>query len=413
MTSALAAPQPDVPTAERTRDRGLDAIRVLALALMVAAHFSFFIPASSVSAEALNFIGETAPAFFFFAFGMTFDRFLRKDRQTQVRRGLLLLWVALAHNLLVGQLHGARGLLQMDFFAFLWVCLVVLSTVEAQLRPSTRAYAVVLGVGAALLITPWGHHLLDMVESGVPGAFPLYPWGLFVVAGLLYSRAPRPHRSALCGAVAVAVGVALVVLQRSGFGLESWELAKRPMSGAYFLVTCGACAVIVAAAGRKSSASAPSPVVVFLSSNLLLCTVLHYVPVHAIGALSRYAASSANISTVLGPQSSYIAMWVGTAACFALVWPLTVGVLGFWERIRGWALFQEAGSRLAVTALLLLAIGQASVYGAHQLQWWSMNGADVPAWIASVTGALTSGILIAIMACAALQMRDSAAARRT
>ncbi len=409
MAETLAKPRPDTRTAEQTRDRGLDAVRVLALALMVGAHYSWFIPASTASADAFNFICETAPAFFFFAFGMTFDRFARKDRRTQVRRALLLLWVAVAHNLLINQLHGAPALLHMDFFAFLWASLVVLSVIDTQLRPSTRAYAVALGVGVGLALTPWGQPLQTMLERGIPGHFPLYPWGLFVIAGLLYSRARHPGRLAAYGAVAIVVGTALVVLDRVGWGLEVWELTKRPMSASYLLLMCGSCALVVAALGRKQATASPDRIVVFLSSNLLLCTVLHYIPVQIIGALSQKVVVNTNTASALGPHSSYVTMWLGAAVCFALLWPLTVGVTRLWDRLKRAKVFIAARTRQAVTALLLLAVGQASVYGAWQVRWRATNGTDIPGWIVSLTPPLVVALLIIMMTYAALRMRDAAA----
>ena len=413
MPETLAAIGLDPAPAEAPRDRGLDAVRVLALALMVAAHHSWSVPVSTASGDAFQFLGNTAPAFFFFAFGMTFDRFLRKDRKTQIGRCLLFLWVALAHNLLVAQMRGRYGLLHTDFLFVLWLCLVVLLVVEIQLRPTPRTYALVLGVGTALLVfTPWGHSIQALLEKGIPGEFQLYPWGLFVIAGLLFSRSSQPRRAALAAAVAVAVGVALVALDRSGYGLDGWALTRRPMSGPYFLILCGLSVSVVSVLRRTSASSAPSRTVVFLSSNLLLCTVLHYVPVSIVGALSGQIAGDESAATVFGRDSSYIIMWLGAGVCIALLSPLTLGVLKAWEHIRDARVVQAGRARLAFTAFAALAAAQTCLFMACDITSRSASGAYLPAWVVSLTPTVTGAVIVTAMAYAALEMREFSLGRR-
>lgn len=124
------------------RDLGLDALRVLGLLLMVTIHYFQRLPSPTALTDFLNFVGESAPAFFFFAFGLTFARFRSKTTLDKLGASLMLMYVGLAHNVLVADLT------HVDFLFFLFLARVVVDAMSS-LRNEKSAY-LMLSIGMML-----------------------------------------------------------------------------------------------------------------------------------------------------------------------------------------------------------------------------------------------------------------------
>jgi hypothetical protein len=273
----------------RERQVELDFVRGLALCLMVLSHtgVTYALAMQREPGEAARWlwqIGETAPAWFFFAFGMTLDQ-LRAKAPTIIRQRLWLFFcVAMVHNALLG------GLVQLDFLAFLWLAQVTLLAIERFLAPRSWHYAVAwCGLLASMLARP--HAYWDeWFRAIVPGFFPLVPWILFVVAGLVYQRRRAARAWWPLGVGLVVLSLSIALAQR-WIGWSSWAFNKLVLTGPYVLLLTG-CALLCCEAVRSfPDAYQRLPVVPrllgFLSRNLLLGTVLHYLPLFGFFALEH------------------------------------------------------------------------------------------------------------------------------
>jgi hypothetical protein len=313
----------------RERQVELDFVRGLALVLMVTSHtgFTYALAMKREPGEAARWlwqIGETAPAWFFFAFGMTFDQLRAKSASVVRHRLWLFFCLAIVHNALLG------GLMQLDFLAFLWLAQVTLLAIERFLEPRDWHYAVAwCGFVSSMLARPHGYWD-EWVRAIVPGFFPLMPWILFVVAGLLYQRARAARAWWPLGVGLVVLSLSMALAQ-GWIGWSSWAFNKLVLSAPYVLLLTG-CALIACEAVRSfPDAYRRLPVVPrllgFLSRNLLLGTVLHYLSVFGFFAI---AYAFVPIPVLRERQLAGVALaTLASLACLAL---LIAFARRWWER---------------------------------------------------------------------------------
>jgi hypothetical protein len=281
-------------TAERARDAALDLFRTTALGLMTAIHFARTIPTDDRLSEALKSLGSTAPALFFFAFGYTLPRFLAKPRREQAGLLTSFFLVACLHNVFMG------ALFQADFLAFLFLWNVILYTLDRQRRLGLRLpLLLALGFLALQLALPRGA-LSAIFRLLTPGAFPLLPWGILVLAGVACThprcRTARRRYLPFLGLILLALGLHLAYLLT---GEDRLLLSQSPVSPAYLLLMIGACGTWLLAADRLARLFTRLPplarAVTFTSRHLLLGTVFHYVTVFAAASLLTLLIPSCQI----------------------------------------------------------------------------------------------------------------------
>ena len=244
------------------RDVSLDIIRVVALILMLSVHWGRSVPPDAISIKLLRAIGELAPAFFFYAFGMTFERYLKKPLSWRVEQNLLLLAIGIVHSLM---LEGSP--FTSEFFLFFAASRAVLDVFLHA--PGINRYVIALGaciLGVLWLLSPSSTY--DLLKASNPGPFPVFPWILFVLAGYWHEKQRNNLAAIWVALLAVAVGGAIWL---GGMGSPT----KWPLSPSYFLITSGGVAIFIflfdAIHWKKLSQTLE-----MLSKNLLLATILHY-----------------------------------------------------------------------------------------------------------------------------------------
>jgi hypothetical protein len=331
------------------RDPGLDFVRALALVLMVVAHFPAGASGLSRYFLGLHDLSETAPVFFFFAFGMTFDRFLMKDRRTKIESSFLFLYVALAHNLII------RGLMVMDFLAFLCVWRIVLAVIESGGPIRSRYYLgfcalILLG---QLLISPGFINRLCIWSSG---KFPFESWGMFVVGGLVFARARRFSTRLLFVVLPLAFAGAVL-----GLGLDSagpaLAFTRKPLSAPYALAFFGVATLMVesvrGAAGLYRRIPIIPAVFEFISRNLLIATAVHYFAYALVADLMRAAVhiSPTAFALLQSADGRYvIGAPLSLLSTVAALW----AVIGFWERYRDSSLPARLRANIHPSAVIIL-----------------------------------------------------------
>ncbi|WP_372399316.1 hypothetical protein ABMY26_30765 [Azospirillum sp. HJ39] len=300
-----------MPNSPPARDRSLDVVRVTALAFMVAAHWGRALPDSYHLVNVLQFLFEVAPVLFFFAFGMTLDRFLRKPLGQRIESHLKLFILAVIHSL-----YGQQTPLSSDFFMFLFAARLLFD-IHSQISAASRVLvaAFLLALCGAWVLLPLSVAYGFFMPS-FPGWFPVFPWILFVAAGRIYSHRRRDPRT-----VAVAMlGLSLPLFDIFVLGRS---LSKWPLSPDYALLFTSATALAFTILDRiRWPAFLPWRTIELLSGNLLLATALHYVAVAAVtaahGELAPLLAESVS-GRYLAPAFSleYIAM--AAVAVFILI----------------------------------------------------------------------------------------------
>ncbi len=307
------------------RNPGFDVLRGGALALMVMAHFSRTIPATGGVSAGISLVGETAPAFFFFAFGLTFERFLRKPSSFKWRQTVLFLYVAVMHNIFL------RDWYVSDFLAFLLLWRTVLWGTSTLGTWHKKLWTFLsLGVLVALVISP--EPMMRRAFQGViPGPFPLMPWGLFILAGWLQGQLSVVKRGCV-GVGATALGLGLLVGAQWG-GFSYWEFDKWPMTSSYFLLLTGVGLLTLSAIEyrhqrRRLRLWEP---VTFLSKNLLLATVVHYVPVMILKEITPRLIPVASLDGNLGA----LVIVAGSVVCVVVTYWLVRLLLLVWQRLQG------------------------------------------------------------------------------
>jgi len=258
------------------RDMGLDCLRALALLLMVSIHYTRLIPDVSRPVEFLKFIGESAPAFFFFAFGMTMDKFFEKDHDRRLARLTSFLYISLLHNIFV-----ARTFVT-GFFFILWVMqalFYILHSVAA--KPARWHFVILFATIIALFIIPYQQFSI-LFSFLIPGHFPILPWGLFVITGYLFvtykdqlKRFPFLFPSLI---ICLATGCFFLSAHP---GWNNLEIRKWPMSSSYFFLFCGANMILANLADKYKEKLMKMGFlyrpILFISKYLLLAVVVSYI----------------------------------------------------------------------------------------------------------------------------------------
>lgn len=273
------------PTPPAARDRSLDIIRVTALVFMVAAHWGRAMPDAYRLVNIMQFVFELAPVLFFFAFGMTLDRFLAKPLGRRIEDHLKLFILATIHSL-----YQQNNPFSSDFFMFLFAARLLFD-VAARVGAANR---MLVGLFLLALCGAWVALPLPFVYGlfvpSFPGWFPVFPWILFVIAGRAFAHHRHSHGTAILALLGVSV--ALFDLLVLGHGLSKW-----PLSPDYALLFGSGTAVSILILDRiRWPAFLPWRTVELLSGNLLLATALHYIAVLGVtaahGALAPILAGS-------------------------------------------------------------------------------------------------------------------------
>ncbi len=341
---------PKPPETGATRDVGLDAVRCAGLLLMTGIHWYRVVPGDWQAMRLLHFIGELAPAFFFFGFGATFSRYTAKPWGEKVRLnlGMLLLALAQAAYLRIPPLS-------FDFFLFLMVSRVAM---DAACRVAKTALSrTALGAAAGLALLPlliWTPQAVDVfAQKLTPGSFPFYPWLGFVVAGSLWARWGNRPTAWLVEVALIAVAAAMYVAGKH-LGFDGWVVTKWPLSLPYLLAASGLVALFGRAARRFSSAL-PGKFLARVSRHLLLATVLHYVATKAV--LVVWARIEHQLS--LNALSAVAVSLAGTLLACAILAGLTFVTLKLWQKAYASRLFPWV--RMFACAGAALCLGLASV----------------------------------------------------
>lgn len=335
-----------------SRDPGLDAIRAMALFLMVAAHsFRQYLPVDDFSRN-LRFVYESSPAFFFFAFGMSADRFNRKESRIKVEQLLLFFYVAIAHNSTFSGGLLQRGFL-LDFLLCLWAWRVILALLEWDRKVSNRAYLIFCGCGFVLL-TLLPPAFFSSLTDGEFWSFPLLPWGLYIICGLIYVRMEKRRTRvwALAGAVAICLG--FIIWYRLAGGPGGF-FAKSPQTAAYFALFVTAAGLLVEAVRGLERWYRALPgvpgLVEFASRDLLLAFAIHYTVAYHVPRLVAFLLSGR------GGQLSAMPAWgviviplIGLGLTLAGTW----AILSIWARLAELHPFRAARVNFHLTAVLLL-----------------------------------------------------------
>lgn len=317
------------------RDIPLDILRVSALVLMASVHFGRSVPAEDFLIQMMQFLGELAPVVFFFAYGMTFQYYAEKPLPVRVTESLQLLGLGIVHSL---TLQGTP--FTSEFFTFLAVSRVVLE-IGVRMNPLSRgmlAAAAVLA-GVAWVLNPVGTY--NAFERSNQGWFPLVPWIVFVVAGYWYQKFRwHPYVPVICAASVV-------------LGLAAWLVTgeaptKWPMTPSFALIFGGATGLLAYGLDRLALASEPRSVE-FLSRNLLLATVLHYLPIWGMTVAYKYLLADGVAPEYL--PALYIIL---SAASVGLVYLLVVAALWSVELAQRIELFGLMVSAYPALCLLLI-----------------------------------------------------------
>ncbi|MEW5804227.1 MAG: hypothetical protein AB1847_19195 [bacterium] len=368
-----------MPNTTTERELGLDYIRAIALILMTSIHFARSIPGSSGSY--LSFIGESAPTFFFFAFGMTMDKFLSKAFYDRLKILVLFAYMAIAHNVFMY----SSTFFVTEFFFFLLFWQIILTAIEKEIKATRDLYLYTLLVLLVLMLIIPNEVVSNISSSLVLGPFPLLPWGIFVISGLLYSRRDRNgfiHKNGyLVPICLIMISLAFSYLSKR-IEWSNFEIVKGPLSTPYFLLFCGVNLFILKLVNDFSNLFSNIPVISkvvnFISRNLLLATVLHYLPVNLGKNLLKIFTSS----TIL---SNYTFFYLsGSFLCNVLLLLLIKIALKIWDVIDNRSvinLLREYGNSSSILIIALCSMSKlyfhcklfiflAMVYYALQLRSW-------------------------------------------
>ncbi len=333
------------------RDLGLDALRVVALFLMVAVHSSRRFPSSSSLIELLKFIGESAPAFFFFAFGLTFARFQSKPTMDRIEVNLMFMYVGLAHNLFTWD-----ALLIPDFLFFLFLARIGVDAM-GSLRNERAAYLTVSAGTMLLALAFPAKGVIDkLVGSAIYGPFPLFPWIVFVLLGAAYATwAPARRQAVFLGCSSIAVAIALSAAAEP-LGRTSLEIRKWPLTTPYILLFTGASILLLEGVrhiqGAVRARTWLSNPMVYVSKNLLLATVLQYPALELLFWAQKYVGI---LRPVKGDETAaLVAILLAAIACQLLLLAMLPLMIALWDRCKGMLLFENLRHHRALVAIGLL-----------------------------------------------------------
>ncbi len=332
------------------------------MAMMVSAHFCRLIPDLSVRHPQLYLLIEAAPAFFFFAFGMTFDFYHRKPVAERVVNNLFFIAMALLHNLFLFQYDSRMSILVFDFLFSLFVIRLLIDLIQSQFKHAD--WLLMAGCVASLLyaaLVP-RNTLFLIQEQIIPGYYQPLNWSYFVLAGVLYQRYLRGQNRQPFLWLLIATAILLVLQVRGLFpGGVNWHLRKGPPDFLYLAAFSTLSAMLVQAAQWLSPLfhriKPFHQTVVFFSRNLLLATLLHYFIYPSVQWVVQHYWSDGDI-TRLARRFAVL----GSAACILLLPIITWVVLNTWLLLKDRVLFQHLrrrGSLIIPLGYILLLIAAA------------------------------------------------------
>jgi hypothetical protein len=360
------------------RDPGLDFLRALSVVCMTAAHFSYHLPHLTAASRILQFFFELAPPLFFFSFGMTFDRFFSKGPAEMRVRSRRFFYLTLCVNLLF---H--RRLLASDFFWFLWFWQAAAALAESFAGALTRLWGLMtVLIAAALFIFPFTS-VSNVFSLGMPGSFPLIPWGGLVLAGIVFSRlGGKPARDLLIGAILLSAGLGLGQAGRP----EAWSnlaLIRWPMSGPYFLTGLGFVIFVTSAvrlwAPVYYSLTRISKACEYISKNLLLFVVLHFAAYVPVVLFMGIFGGMDQIRAHPGLDAAFLL--IGGAASAAVLVLMVMAAKALWPAVKNAWPFKMARKNFDLTAILMIAA--VTLFGGdatHVPTAWTFTLTDAAIW---------------------------------
>jgi hypothetical protein len=243
---------------------------------MIAIHFlrGFISDEPGSWGEAARFITESAPVFFFIAFGMTVMR--ASGRTGRLRSIFELGIIALFHQVY----RDAVLTFQCEFFLFL--CLAFLISTLFHKLFANRWIRLILA--AAIIIA---NLLIGHENMGVCGSHPfgIMPWIFFVIVGMMIGTKPIEQKEHI-PIVAYALALFVIGLAINLYGLRygmhylhatisKWE----PTTPSYMLIwtSIALCAYVLFNRIRYNPKSSIAKIITISSKMLLTGVVVHYI----------------------------------------------------------------------------------------------------------------------------------------
>ncbi|HEX9549788.1 MAG TPA: heparan-alpha-glucosaminide N-acetyltransferase domain-containing protein [Candidatus Limnocylindrales bacterium] len=273
--------------ADRSRVRAFDLAAGLAVLFMILVHVLWHWGAeptwTTPIGQAISYAaGPTAAPVFAFLMGASLGAAPRASFSSMAARGLWLVVLGYVLNLLRGVIPASLGLAsgvitaeQVQPYTLWWlgttvdlhhmIGLTLVATAALRVKVEPGWLWVGLG-GALVLAAPWvrdvtvGNPLLDAPLTPFVGSAPnvyyaVVPWLAYPLAGAVFgaiiARAPDPtavfRRGALLGSGLIAVGIALIYVQRPGFDVYTYWRQPASFAVAIFgiiLVWLAACDLV-------------------------------------------------------------------------------------------------------------------------------------------------------------------------
>ncbi|MBF0100888.1 MAG: hypothetical protein HQK77_08280 [Desulfobacterales bacterium] len=316
-----------------SRNIGLDYIRAMGLLLMMSIHYARFIPEKTKLVYYLKFIGESSPAFFFFAFGMTLTRFLEKEAGDRFQKGLMFLYVALLHNLLWHHLFYS------DFLFFLWAWLFIIAILEIVRPLPNFIYMTLIVTVLGIMVCVPSYHIPMICKEIFDGPFKLIPWGCFILSGLYFKRRNEFDQNYWQGILIIGLGLFLYSLSKVYVDYFSLKIIKWPLTPTYFLLFIGLNILMVNFINNHHSFfenqfRLPSRLCNFISSNLLLATAIQFF----VFKCAELIISKVNQSVLLKYDVFFVVL--GVLLCNVLLLIILKWILVFWKHYKYHAVFR-------------------------------------------------------------------------
>ncbi len=385
---------------ERTRDAGLDAIRGMALAMMAIAHFSRFIPKTGGVADYIMRFCDTAPVFFFFAFGFTLIYALKKDHALNTTQNIIFLFIALIHTLYLSSPKDVT-LLCFRFLLFLALARILLIVFLKTVRHGDVLIALLTVAGFCLAYQDPGRLSRELYAAVDGGSFVLFPWILVVTVGYLTWLV---QNKGLPRSVMLLSGLALCLFA-VWYAVHARKNVPKVLltyfvkgEANYLLFYCGLNVVIYCVfnmAGQVTGLLLRClPFIGVFSRNLLLGTVMHYIPIHHANLFVHAWWTKEQIA-----ESPLRCLAVGGGLCLLELWVLVVAVAWVWKRIEEGRVLRYTRTRFALIAMVLfiLLLNLKLITGSSSFPEWRPY---IP-WVKNT--------IMAFMIWSALEMRPWAA----
>lgn len=333
------------------RDTGLDLVRCTALVFMLFAHCPIISETAFVSS--IKFIVGSAPALFYFAFGMTFSRFARKSTLIKIRITFAFFVVAVFLNLAFTGKY-----IYYEFFFFLWLSQCAMAAIFAFVKkPAGFDLAAISGVLILMVVLPYGY-ISDLFKTAAKGNFPFLPWFIFVLAGNLFNC--RPRSSFSIAALLISISAVLHF-----FGPSKISIQKYPLSVTYFTLFSGA-AVLIYGLGNKIHALSKNRITLFISRNLLLAAILHQMT-YIVIRIANYPIKRLSGGDVIAKHPNY-SMILMPVLCVVILTALIKTATGLWAAakkngfIRKRIMTNSIATAVSFTALYYLISSSGSSY---------------------------------------------------